>query len=252
MARFDKLRAGPLVNLVGELGRQGFKFDIQKFPEMRNKWKIVIEFPAGAKANLSTVLGNNREMLKLQDAVRMGGGTFLFNLSAAVGRFGENAALRALRGGNINHRFSVGGQSFNMKNMTLGSTIQLQNRSGQGLDVMTKITAPRPPAPRWVAIEVKSKMGPDVAFPSLSEAQQRSNYLREKVRGALRGIDRAEDAIDAGRSVGRTWEDLIPFVDDIEDFSEAVNNRQVTKILAQVELDRLGNQVGDIITGAWR
>ncbi|PJI85736.1 hypothetical protein BC777_2082, partial [Yoonia maricola] len=46
--------------------------------------------------------------------------------------------------------------------MTLGSTLQLQNRSGHGLDLVTKITAPRPPAPRWVAIEVKTRMGNEV------------------------------------------------------------------------------------------
>lgn len=250
MSNYNKLRAGTLVNLVGELGRLGFKFDIQKYPNMRNKWKIVMEFPAGCKANLSTVLGNNLEMVKLQDAVRMGGGTFLFNLSAAVGRFGENAVLAALRGKRLNWRITQGGASYNLRDLTLTNILQLQNRSGHGLDVIARITEPRPPAPGWLAIEVKSKMGADVRFPSLSEAQQQSDYVQRKAQAALDGIDRARRAIQRNETVGRSWEDLIPERAVIEEFKDASADR-IAKAVARVELDMQGNPVGDIQAGAW-
>ncbi|SFJ16077.1 hypothetical protein [Jannaschia pohangensis] len=251
MAPYNKLRGGTIVNLVGELKRLGFKFEFQKYPEMRNKWKVVFECPAGSKANFSTVIGSNDEMLKISDALRMGGKTFLFNLSVAVGRFGENAMLAAVRAGRINHTFRVGGQSFNLRNMTLSAPLQLQNTSGNGLDLVAKITAPRPPAPRWVAFEVKSKMGPDVPFPSLSEAQQRSDYVQRAAEGAFAGIEQAQRAIRRNQTRGRSWEDLIPQKAEVEEFRDAAQDSEVIKIHAKVELDRMGQPVGEIELVAW-
>lgn len=251
MGRFDRLRGGTLVNLVGEMQRRGFTFKFQKYPQLRNKWKLTFECPPGAKANFSSTVGNNEEMVKIADALRMGGGTFLFNLSQAVGRFGEAAALRALRNGEINHVFRTADGSFNMRNMTLGETLQLQNRSGHGLDVITKITEPRPPAPRWVAIEVKSRMGDDVPFPRLSSKQQEEYYLADRADAAVRGIARARDAIRTGASAGRSWEDLIPHRRTIAEFEAMAQSGSVTKILAKVELDRQGNQVGEMIMENW-
>ncbi|MFY0634773.1 MAG: hypothetical protein JXQ91_13250 [Vannielia sp.] len=251
MGRFDKLRGGTVVNLVGELARAGFRFEFQKYPNMRNKWKIVITCPAGAKANFATVIGSNEEMVKVADALRMGGKTFLFNLSQAVGRFGETAVLRALRGGQLNHSFRTADGTFNMRNMTLGSTIQLQNKSGHGLDVITKITAPRPPAPRWVAIEVKSRMGNEVPFPRLSAAQQESGYIQGAANRALTGIQRARDAVARDRTIGRSWEDLIGNRREIQEFQQAAAAGDVTSILTKVELDLQGNPVGELITEAW-
>lgn len=250
MSNYNKLRAGTLVNLVGELGRLGFKFDIQKYPNMRNKWKIVMEFPAGCKANLSTVLGNNLEMVKLQDAVRMGGGTFLFNLSAAVGRFGENALLSALRQKRLNWTITQGSARYNLRDLTLTNILQLQNRSGHGLDVIAKVTEPRPPAPFWMAIEVKSKMGPDVRFPSLSDAQQQADYVQRKAQQALDGIQRAARAKRRNETVGRSWEDLIPHREVVEEFLDATRGH-IVKGVARVELDMKGNPVGDIVGHKW-
>ncbi|SFJ15794.1 hypothetical protein [Jannaschia pohangensis] len=119
------------------------------------------------------------------------------------------------------------------------------------LDLVAKITAPRPPTPRWVAFEVKSKMGPDVPFLSLSEAQQRSDYVQRAAEGAFAGIRQAERAKDAGMNRGRSWEGLIDQKMEIKEFMRAAQLRQVTKIHAKVELDRMGQPVGEIVTVDW-
>ncbi|WP_342077539.1 hypothetical protein [Yoonia sp. SS1-5] len=190
-------------------------------------------------------------MVKIADALRMGGGTFLFNLSQAVGRFGEAAALRAFRNGQIDHVFRVGSGTFNMRNMRLGETLQLQNRSGHGLDLITKIVEPRPPAPRWVAIEVKTRMGNDVPFPSLSNKQQDADYLIDRADAAVRGIARARTAVQEGATAGRSWEDMIPHRRTIAEFEAHARSGSVTKIHAKVEVDRQGNQVGEMIMEDW-
>lgn len=64
-----------------------------------------------------------------------------------------------------------------------------------GLDMVTKITAPRPPAPRWIAFEVKSRMGNEVPWPKLSAAQEEASYLADKVIIARRGVTNAQVAI---------------------------------------------------------
>ncbi|PJI84223.1 hypothetical protein BC777_3905, partial [Yoonia maricola] len=120
-----------------------------------------------------------------------------------------------------------------------------------GLDLVTKITAPRPPAPRWVAIEVKTRMGNEVPFPSLSEAQQEANYLQEKVDSAIDGIASARRAVRTGSTRGRSWEDMIEHLDDIEDFEDAVGREDVTKILARAEVDTQGQLVGQIQAMDW-
>ena len=251
MGRYDKLRAGTLVNLVGELSRRGFTFSFQKYPNMRNKWKMTFVCPSGAKANFSTIAGNNQEMVKIGDALRMGGATFLFNLSRAVGLFGERALLAAVRGGRINHSFRTVDGTFNMRNMTIGTTMPLQNYSGQGLDLIAKITAPRPPAPRWVAFEGKSKMGPDVPFPSLSSKQTEASYVEDAANTALAGIQRARQAIANNQTRGRAWAEHIGNRRTVEELRQAAQNGEVTKILAKVELDGQGNPVGDIVAEAW-
>ena len=118
-------------------------------PRVRDLWRFTC--PDSAKANFSTIVGNNVEVDKISDAMRLGGGTFLFNLSQAVGRFGENAAQIALRARRIDHDFIVKNpvtnldETFNLKNMTLGETIQMQNKSGHGLDMVCLLyTSPSP------------------------------------------------------------------------------------------------------------
>lgn len=251
MGRFDKLRGGTLVNLVGELSRKGFDFSFQKYPNMANKWKVTFVCPAGAKANFATIAGSNAEMVKITDALRMGGGTFLFNLSRAVGLFGERAFLNAVRNARVDYAFRTVDGSFNLKNMTIGKTLQLQNYSGHGLDLIAKITAPRPPAPRWVAFEVKSKMGPDVPFPRLSDKQGEITYVQDAAATAISGIDRARDAIARNQTRGRSWEGLIPERRTVNEFRQAAEAGNVTKVHAKVELDGQGNPVGEIIAEAW-
>ncbi len=214
MGKYDKLRATTLVSLVADLRKAGYRFSFQKFPNMRNKWVLEVECPAGAKANFRAAVGSNDEMVKINDAMQTGGAKFLFNLSGAVGRFGEDAVLKALRNGNIpSKKFTVtrNGQAreFDMKDMTFGDALQIQNKSGQGLDAAIPIIQPRPPAPHHVVLEIKSKMGPHLPFPPLSEAQKGDSYISDQIDTVETGIAAARDAIKRGRQAGRTWEDMI-------------------------------------------
>lgn len=256
MGKYDKLRATTLVSLVTDLNKAGFRFSFQKYPNMRNKWVIEVECPPGAKANFRTAVGSNEEMVKINDAMQTGGAKFLFNLSGAIGRFGEDAVLKAFREGTIpSKKFTVtkGGQSleFDLKDMTFGDALQIQNRSGHGLDVALPIIAPKPPAPHHIVMDVKSKMGPELPFPPLSEAQKGANYVANQVENARAGIRRALNAQRTNKSAGRTWEDMIPHRQAIEELRNAVTRGNFTQLVAQVELDRAGGQVGEIIWRNW-
>ncbi|TRW92128.1 hypothetical protein FNJ84_21220 [Paracoccus sp. M683] len=257
MGKYDKIRAATLVSLAADLKKAGFKFSFQKYPNMRNKYEIAIEGPPGTKANFRTVVGSNEEMLKINDAIQTGGAKLLFNLSGAVGRFGEDAVLRALRSGKVpSKKFTVtkGGQSleFDMKDMTFGDALQIQNRSGHGLDAVVPIIAPRPPAPHHVVIEVKSRMGRDLPFPPLSEAQKGDSYLEDQIDTVERGIRRARQARNSGQKTGRTWEDMIDHREAIDGLKTSLEQNSVTKLLAKVELDQSGNQSGEIILEIWQ
>ena len=245
MGKYDKLRASRLVSLVADLRKAGFSFSFQKFPNMRNKYVLEVVCPAGAKANFRTAVGSNEEMVKINDAIQTGSTKFLFNLSGAIGRFGEDAVLRALRSGAIpSKKFTVnrGGQSleFDMKDMTFGDALQIQNRSGHGLDVVIPILQPRPPAPHHVILEVKSKMGPDLPFPQLSDAQKEVNYISRQIKSAEAGIARAQRAVARNQKTGRTWEDMIPHRRAVGDLGKAAEEKRITKLIANVELDRSG------------
>jgi len=102
-----------------------------------------------------------------------------------------------------------------------------------------------------VAFEVKSKMGPDVPFPRLSDRQTASDYVEKAVDTALSGISRARQAIANNQTRGRAWEEYIPHRRTLQEFRTAARQGQVTKIHAKVELDGQGNPVGDIIAETW-
>ncbi|MDO5643392.1 MAG: hypothetical protein Q4G26_13535, partial [Paracoccus sp. (in: a-proteobacteria)] len=235
MGKYNKIRASTLVSLAVDLRKARFRFSFQKYPNMRNKYEIVVEGPPGTKANFRTVVGSNEEMFKINDAMQTGGAKLLFNLSGAVGRFGEDAVLRALRNGNIpSKKFTVtrNGQAleFDMRDMTFGNPIQIQNRSGHGLDVSIPIIQPRPPAPHHVVMDVKSRMGSDLPFPQLSEAQRGDNYIRRQIAAVEKGIEAANDAIKRGRQRGRTWEDMIAHEHAIAQLKDSDRRGNITKI----------------------
>ncbi len=244
MTRIPRARLG---GLMAEISKARFTVRLIPYSEKKNAWMIEI-LTTNGKANARIPLSGARlseiSVRELIGTVKIGGKRALYNISKAIGQIGEtHLKTRLLRGG-LRLPNSAPPPAY-FDNVQFTDVFSIQNRSGHGIDMVGKVSNP-PPA--WIAFEAKSKMEVP-SWPSRSTAQDNAaDFVRTRTERAIKGIERFENS--NGRE-GRTWRDLAGKIDDIMDFDDARDVGDVRTVFAKIDLDRYGQQVGDIRMEVW-
>lgn len=240
-----RIPTGRVGALLGELTKAGHKFSLIPYPEKKNFYMVEILSDLGkanVKAPINVKDAKTMGIKELMNTVTMGGERALLNIARAVGALGEGHLRRQVAAGFAKLNSSAG----EITGAKFSNIMSLQNRSGHGIDLVAKLTEPKPPAPKWVAFECKSKMGTKY-YPRLSAAQKdAANFVETRAKKAYEGLQRF---LRTGGSEGKTWNDLADNFDDIEDFYK--NTHDVIRVSAKVDLNKQGGQIGEIITEAW-
>ena len=245
MVKIPRARIG---GLLAEITKARYTVRMIPYPQKRNAWMIEI-ITDGGKANVRIPLAgsdlNRLSVRELIGTVKIGGKRALYNISRAVGAIGEaKLKARLLRGGMRIPNSAPPPDFFD--NASFTDVFSIQNRSGHGIDMVAKMTDP--PPPRWVAFEAKSRMETPT-FPSLSAQQQEAaDFILKRAERAKNGIERFRRT---GGAEGGTWRDLAAQRQNVDDFFLAARRNEVISVFAKIDLDRNGNQIGDIITEVW-
>lgn len=240
-----RIPSGRVGALLGELTKAGHKFSLVPYPEKRNFYmvEIISDFgKASVKAPINVKDAKTMGIKELMNTVTMGGERALLNIVRAVGALGEGHLRRQVAAGFAKLNSSAG----ELTGAKFSNIMSLQNRSGHGIDLVAKLTEPKPPAPKWVAFECKSKMGTP-NFPRKSAQQaDAAEFVQKRAERAFEGIRRFRRT---SGTEGKTWRDLDNSFRDVTDFYR--NRNDVIRVFTKVDLNKQGGQIGDIITEAW-